>query len=50
MNKMNLLKYFSLSLFLAAAIVFTGCSKSDDNNDKVELSDYAKNIVGTWEM
>ena len=50
MNKMNILKYFSLSLFLAAAIVFTGCSKSDDSNDKVELSDYAKNIVGTWEM
>lgn len=50
MNKMNILKYFSLSLFLAAAIVFTGCSKSDDGNDKVELSDYAKNIVGTWEM
>lgn len=49
MNKMNILKYFSLSLILAAAIVFTGCSKNDDNNDKVELSDYAKNIVGTWE-
>lgn len=49
MNKMNILKYFSLSLFLVAAIVFTGCSKSDDSNDKVELSDYAKNIVGTWE-
>lgn len=49
MNKMNILKYFSLSLILAAAIVFTGCSKSDDGNDKVELSDYAKNIVGTWE-
>lgn len=50
MNKMNILKYFSLSLFLAAAIVFTGCSKSDDGNDKVEVADYAKNIVGTWEM
>ena len=53
MSKMNILKYFSLSLFLAAAIVFTGCSKSDDGNDgndKVEVADYAKNIVGTWEM
>ena len=50
MKQMNILKYFSLSLFLMAAIVFTGCSKSDDGNDKVEPSDYAKNIVGTWEM
>lgn len=50
MNKMNILKYFSLSLFLTAAIAFTGCSKSDDGNDKPAAIDYAKNIVGTWEM
>ncbi|KXB79083.1 hypothetical protein HMPREF3034_02221 [Prevotella sp. DNF00663] len=52
MNKMNILKYFSLFLFLTSAIVFTGCSKSDDGNDKdkVKVADYAKNIVGTWEM
>lgn len=42
MNKMNILKYFSLFLLLTAAIVFTRCSKSDDGNDEVEVADYAR--------